>query len=140
MNNVPFKEKTQIEIIEEHLLTQDTITPPEAVALYNVWRLAAVIHKLRKLGYCIIDKNENNPKQKQAEYYIDGGDRYGIARIDDNYMLGSVQLQTQYFTWTPNKEKAMPLRNKLSPIRKYLLDVLKIKTRVFRVVDGYTSP
>lgn len=49
--------KTQQEYVLEHLQTHGSISPLEALGLYGVYRLAAIIHKLRN-NY-IIDTEEN---------------------------------------------------------------------------------
>ena len=41
---------TQLEIVNHHLATHGRITPLEAHSNYRIWRLAAVIHKLKQRG------------------------------------------------------------------------------------------
>ena len=41
---------TQKQTVIKHLIKYGTITPLEAQSNYNIWRLAAVIHKIKKAG------------------------------------------------------------------------------------------
>jgi hypothetical protein len=44
---------SQDEVVLRHLRDHDHITPAIAANTYNIWRLAARIHNLRKRGYPI---------------------------------------------------------------------------------------
>ncbi len=60
---------TQTTIIENHLRTHGSISPLEAQSNYNIWRLAAVIKKLRYRGYSINTRMKVAPSgAKYAEY------------------------------------------------------------------------
>ena len=56
------KQKTQWKVVLEHLKTYGSITSMDAIMDYHITRLAAVIFKLRKLGYEIdtVDRNGKN--------------------------------------------------------------------------------
>ena len=41
---------TQKQTVIKHLIEYGSISPLEAQSNYNIWRLAAVIHKLKKAG------------------------------------------------------------------------------------------
>ena len=55
---------TQSEKILAHLKQGKTISPSEAIQLFNCWRLSAVIDRLRKQGYFIVTHNEPNQDGK----------------------------------------------------------------------------
>ena len=61
--------KTQIESILAHL-NRKCITPLEALEKYGCFRLAAVIHTLRRRGIAIktVDKTENG--KTFAQYFL----------------------------------------------------------------------
>jgi hypothetical protein len=60
---------TQTKIIKEHLSTYGSISPLEAQSNYNIWRLAAVVKKLRNKGHSITTKMKVAPSgAKYAEY------------------------------------------------------------------------
>ena len=62
--------------IQEHYvlehLRRASITPLEALNLYGIFRLAARIYQLRKLGHNIYTKMITDPqtKKRYAEYYL----------------------------------------------------------------------
>jgi len=60
---------TQTRIVEDHLNTYGSISPLEAQSNYNIWRLAAVIKKLRYRGLSINTRMKVAPSgAKYAEY------------------------------------------------------------------------
>lgn len=62
---------TQLEIVNHHLENHGSITPLEAQSNYGIWRLAAVIHKLKKRGVDIKRKLKTAPSgNKYAVYSI----------------------------------------------------------------------
>lgn len=64
--------KTQIQQVQEHLEAGFPITPAKAMAEYNVWRLAALIHKLRLRGLNIVTYNKRAMNGKTyAEYVLE---------------------------------------------------------------------
>ena len=64
---------TQTKIIKDHLATHGSISPLEAQSNYNIWRLAAVVKKLRNKGYLISTKMKVAPSgAKYAEYAFAG--------------------------------------------------------------------
>ena len=58
------KKKTQKQLIEEYLLAGNAITPIEALERFGCFRLAAIIHKIRKKRHVyttmITNKHGNN--------------------------------------------------------------------------------
>jgi hypothetical protein len=59
--------------IEHHLKTVGSITPLEAQSNYNVWRLAAEIHRLRMAGLDVVMRMKKAPSgARYAEYSIAG--------------------------------------------------------------------
>lgn len=66
-------ELKQEDLILAHLQEEKTLSPMEAVTEYGVWRLAAVIHKLRAKGYKIVTHNTKSKTGKTfAEYELLG--------------------------------------------------------------------
>lgn len=64
-------EMTQIEAVLEYLQAGNPITPSKAQTEFGVWRLAAVIYKLRNRGYDIETINKRSFTGKQyAEYRL----------------------------------------------------------------------
>jgi hypothetical protein len=63
--------KTKIDRIRTHLATGRSITALEAISLYSCFRLASVIHDLRRSGYKIstLMKTDMNGTE-YAEYRI----------------------------------------------------------------------
>ncbi len=61
----------QLRIIAAHLVTHGTITGLEALRCYGVYRLAAVIEKLRRRGLSIVTER------------ADGGSRHASYRLAD---------------------------------------------------------
>ena len=51
---------TQEQQILNHLKQEESITPMDAVQYYNIYRLSAVIFKLRRAGHHIIRYDERN--------------------------------------------------------------------------------
>ena len=63
------KSDAQIQIVLSHL-RKATITSKEAFSLYDITRLAARIHELRKVGYSIRTKLEKNKHTRFARYSL----------------------------------------------------------------------
>ena len=63
---------TQTQQISAHLKQRRSITPLEALADYGCFRLAAVIHKLRKEGMPIISERKTDLRtfKHYAMYYL----------------------------------------------------------------------
>lgn len=55
---------TQEQQILNHLKQEESITPMDAVQYYNIYRLSAVIFKLRRAGHHITKHNERNHSGK----------------------------------------------------------------------------
>lgn len=62
--------KSQNELIKEHLLNRDTITPLKALEMYNCTRLASRIHALRMDGMVIKSKINNSSGDRCIEYFL----------------------------------------------------------------------
>lgn len=64
-------EMIQTEQVLEYLQAGNSITPAKAQTEFGVWRLASVIHKLRKAGYKIITNTKRSFTGKSyAEYSL----------------------------------------------------------------------
>lgn len=64
MNN-----KSQMQMVLDHLVAGKDITPLEALERFGVFRLAAIIHALRKEGFEIVTNLiSNGGKNKFASY------------------------------------------------------------------------
>ena len=64
---------TQMEIVNHHLKNHGSITPLEAQSNYNIWRLAAVVHKLKNRGVEISRHLKTAPSgTRYAVYSIAG--------------------------------------------------------------------
>lgn len=62
---------TQKQHVRAHLLSGKSITPLEALNLYGIFRLAAVVCELRKEGMEIVtEKFQVSPKKRVAKYSI----------------------------------------------------------------------
>lgn len=60
--------KTQHDMVLEHLASGRPITPIEALNQYGVFRLAAIVHVLRNEGYDIVTDLIAGPRNKFARY------------------------------------------------------------------------
>lgn len=102
--------KTQIQQVQEHLEAGYPITPAKAMAEYNVWRLAALIHKLRQRGLNIVtyDRQALNGK-RYAEYVLEPA-RETVVR-DDQSVFGLQQgVNTGRSTMTDDTERTQPFK------------------------------
>lgn len=65
----------QTDIVKKHIEKYGSISPLEAQSNYNIWRLAAVVHKLRVFeDMDIITMNKTAPSgAKYAEYRLSRG-------------------------------------------------------------------
>lgn len=62
---------TQASIVKTHLASYGSITPLEAQSNYNIWRLAAVVNKLKNAGLDIRTQMKTAPSgAKYAEYSL----------------------------------------------------------------------
>lgn len=62
---------TQMEIVRKHLGQYGSISPLEAQSNYNIWRLAAVVLRLKNKGVDINKKMKVAPSgAKYAEYRL----------------------------------------------------------------------
>ena len=61
---------TQVQQIHDHLHDGKSITPLEALNLYGCFRLAAVIHILRKDGISIETENVTQNGKTFAKYFL----------------------------------------------------------------------
>lgn len=50
--------QTQTDKVRYHLINGGSATPKEAVQWWDIWRLAAIIHKLKKEGFRIETRTE----------------------------------------------------------------------------------
>ena len=62
---------TQMETVRNHLKKYGSISPLEAQSNYNIWRLAAVVGRLKERGLPITTTMKKAPSgAKYAEYRI----------------------------------------------------------------------
>lgn len=66
------KEKSQRELVLEHLMKVGSITPMEALSKYGCFRLASIIWGLREEGYPI-DTSYPNEGKRYAIYTMEKG-------------------------------------------------------------------
>jgi len=60
---------TQKQTVLKHLMKYGTISPLEAQSNYNIWRLAAVVHKLKKAGIEITSELRKAPSGAKYAVY-----------------------------------------------------------------------
>ena len=60
---------TQLEIVNHHLATHGRITPLEAQSNYGIWRLAAVIQKLKQRGLDVHSRMKTAPSGNRYAVY-----------------------------------------------------------------------
>ena len=75
---------TQAEIITHHLQQHGSITPLEAQSNYNVWRLAAVVNRLKNRGFNITS---------QMNHFEDYAYRMGVSGRTANEITGQEHLE-----------------------------------------------
>ena len=62
---------TQMDIVKKHLDTYGSISPLEAQSNYNIWRLAAVVDRMKNRGIAIDKVMKKAPSgAKYAEYRL----------------------------------------------------------------------
>jgi hypothetical protein len=62
---------TQMDIVKKHLQKYGSISPLEAQSNYNIWRLAAVVRRLKDRGVSIDMTMKRAPSgAKYAEYKL----------------------------------------------------------------------
>lgn len=54
-----------------YLLKHGSITAREAATEFQCWRLAAVVHRLRQMGYPVKTRMEPHPGGEHARYILD---------------------------------------------------------------------
>ena len=64
------KKKTQKQMIEEYLLAGNSITPIEALERFGCFRLAAIIHKIRKKRHVYTSMITNRHGNNFAKYSL----------------------------------------------------------------------
>ena len=64
------EQKTQISLIKTHLTKNGSITSWDAIVLYNITRLSAHIHTLRKHGMEIESINETKKGTTYSRYKL----------------------------------------------------------------------
>mgnify|MGYP003652771391 CR=1 FL=1 len=60
---------TQMDIVKTHLKSYGSITPLEAQSNYNIWRLAAVINRLKNRGEAIKSQLKKAPSGAKYAVY-----------------------------------------------------------------------
>ncbi len=61
---------TQADMILTHLKRHKTITPMQAWSRYSITRLADVVHKLRRHGYCVLTEPQRANGSTYAKYRL----------------------------------------------------------------------
>ena len=61
---------TKQQKVLEHLKSGHSLTPRDAIRLFNCYRLAAVIHKLKELGHNVVTVIEHNATSHWAKYSL----------------------------------------------------------------------
>lgn len=97
------KDKTQLEMVLEHLMTGQAITPLDALHNYGCFRLAAVVHNLRDMGINVVSEMVSNGEKRFASYELADAEMaaiaYGSIKSADDYiaMMKSKPLQKQAY-------------------------------------------
>ena len=60
---------TQMEIVKDHLSNFGSISPLEAQSNYNIWRLAAVVNRLKNCGLNIDSRMKTAPSGAKYAVY-----------------------------------------------------------------------
>ena len=60
---------TQMEIVKDHLSNFGSISPLEAQSNYNIWRLAAVVNRLKNRGLNIDRRMKTAPSGAKYAVY-----------------------------------------------------------------------
>jgi|TARA_Y100000385_G_scaffold219284_1_gene228670 hypothetical protein len=60
---------TQMEIVKDHLSNFGSISPLEAQSNYNIWRLAAVVNRLKNRGLNIDSRMKTAPSGAKYAVY-----------------------------------------------------------------------
>lgn len=61
---------TQEKLVLTHLKRHRTITPMQAWSRYSITRLADVVHKLRRHGYCVLTEPQRANGSTYAKYRL----------------------------------------------------------------------
>lgn len=64
------KKKPQAQVVLEHLRTRKKITSVEAIGVYAITRLAAVVKQLRNEGHNIVTTRKKGANGMYAEYTL----------------------------------------------------------------------
>lgn len=72
------RKETQENMILKHLDTGVGITPIQALTFFGCFRLAAVIHKLKKKGHKITTKIVEKDGKSYAKYHLVGWTNGGV--------------------------------------------------------------
>lgn len=85
---------TQRDMVREHLYQGYPITPAKAMAEYGIWRLAAVIHKLREEGLPIRTINKRSLSgKKYAEYRLVKPDEHPLIGDESDEQCEDVEIE-----------------------------------------------
>lgn len=77
---------TKQQRVLDYLKSGQSLTPREAIALFNCYRLAAVVFKLKELGHNIVAVTEHNSTSHWAKYslpYSHGFNRSALRRTPE---------------------------------------------------------
>ena len=78
------KNNTQRERIEEYMLSGNSITQIEALEKFGCFRLASVIHRIRKKRFVYTTMITNKYGNQFAKYYVSDKDKYSDNNKPDN--------------------------------------------------------
>ena len=105
---------TQRDMVRTHLYEGYPITPAKAMAEYGIWRLAAVIHKLREEGLPIRTINKRSLSgKKYAEYRLVEPDEHPYVGDEESGYEDPVTLEVgdvvAIIGCTPESEHYFPI-------------------------------
>ena len=85
--------ESQKKLIESYLLSGNKITPIDALTKFSCFRLAAVVHVLRKEGMNILSNMHTHSGKKYAVYqYIPDGNVKKTSSSDKNNWIPDFQF------------------------------------------------
>ena len=83
----PYEEMTQVDWLENELLAGRKVSPLDALRDFGVFRLAAVVHKLKNRGMHILSHRQQHGKRKDcyySVYYLAKEERERVKNLQEN--------------------------------------------------------
>ena len=99
---------TKQQKILNHLLSGKSITPKDAIDLYKVYRLAAVVCVLKKQGYNIITHAEHYGETRWAKYSLMYEHKYGNTTYGHRPKMDVPKPIRELFEFKHNPAETMP--------------------------------